>query len=790
MKQQTNRFRQQSLAALLALAVSQAALAQRVLEEVVVTAQKKEQGLIDVPASVSVIGGEMVSEAALIDAQDIVQYTPNVKLDTSNSNPALSIRGFGSPPLARSIEPSVGIVINDIYYGRTTFVNDGAFDMERLEVLRGPQGTLFGKNTVSGVLNFTTRAPDTELGGFVNVAGGTLNERRAEGGVSFPVIGDRVGGRFAFRVRDREFGNYNTTLERENEQEDQAFRLRLGWDITDDSVLGIEYFQADSEGNAYNIQLQEATDRALAEYRTHDPRTEDDVYDGNQAINEDESNERNSKSLAITFETFWEGLGPFNNLGMKLLANRAEIETPFSVDTDFSPIDFSFLSTNGPELFEQTSTELRFSGDTAAPFGWGVGLDFVAGLFFYKSEGGATQNATNNLNALQDVTESGQGGLPPGSEAAAAAALIAAERSGSGDPNRETINTINIVALENESQSIFMQGTWFLSDTMDITLGLRYGEEDKKGVSSSTTNSVIVAQRIGGQEDFFENYDNTEYEFSPKLAFSWEVFDDVRLFALIAEGSKSGGLSGPLISPIDVTYETEESTSIEFGIKSFLFDKTLQLNFTAYQVEYKNLQVQAFNGIQFTTVNAGEATGKGFEMDFQWLPDWQALTVAGSFGISDGTYDSYPCAPGTALQSVDDNPAGCGDEIPRQDLSGREVAYNPEISASLYPTLRFPLGDDWGVMIGLDILYQGEYYLDLDLDERAKQDPTTKVNFRVGVKQMDGGFSAVLNVKNITKEEQRQLFLDSPRNPGNYVALPLPVDPQVTLDLRYTFGEG
>lgn len=760
----------------------------RVIEEVIVTAQKREQGLIDVPASVSVIGGELATEAALIDAQDMVQYTPNVKLNSNNSNPVLSIRGFGTPPLARNIEPSVGVVINDIYYGRVTFTNDGAFDMERVEVLRGPQGTLFGKNTVSGVLNFTTKAPDTDVHGYINVAAGSLDERRLEGGISFPVISDKIGARLAFRTRERETGIFNSTRNQANTQEDESFRVQLAWAVNDASTVGLDYFQTDAESNAYNIQFQEATERARNEYLTHDPRFEDDVYDGNESTDTATFNERHSKSLTLSFQTGWNEVGGIHALDMTLLANASEIQSPFRLDSDFSPVVFSSLATSGPEGFEQKSLELRFTGDRDAPFGWGTGLDFTAGLFAYHSESAATQISFIDLNGLQDILEAGQGGLPLATAPAVATAIIAAERAGSGDPTKRTVETNNIASLENESRSVFGQFTWYFTDRLDLTLGMRYGEEDKIGFTGSKTDSVIVAQQIGGQQDFFETYEETERDFSPKAALSWEVADDIRLFAVISKGSKGGGVSGPLISPIDTTYTKEEAVSKEIGVKSFLFGKTLQLNLTAYHVEYSDLQVQAFNGIQFTTLNASEATGKGFELDFQWLPPWRALTVSGSVGVSDTEYDSYPCAPGTAEQSTADNPAQCGTQIPRQDLSGREVPYAPKVSASFFPTLKFPISDNWGMLVGLDILHQGEHFMDIDLDERAKQEAATKVNLRLGLKQLDGGWTIVLNGKNLTGEQGRTIFLDAPRNPGNYVALALPDEPQVSLDLRYSFG--
>ena len=133
----------------------------RSIEEIVVTAQKTAQSLQDVPISVSALGRAQIQDAAIVEAQELMQYTPNVKYAQAASFlPTINIRGFGSPPLGRNLEPSVGLSIDDVFYGRSTFIADAIFDIDRVEVLRGPQGTLFGKNTVAGVLNFTTTQAD------------------------------------------------------------------------------------------------------------------------------------------------------------------------------------------------------------------------------------------------------------------------------------------------------------------------------------------------------------------------------------------------------------------------------------------------------------------------------------------------------------------------------------------------------------------------------------------------------------------------------------------------------
>ena len=313
----------------------------RVLEEVIVTAQQRAQTLQEVPMSVSALSGDLAAEAAIVDAQDLVQYTPNVKFTASNPQySSTMLRGFGSPPLARNIEPSVGLVIDGVSYGRSTFTNDGVFDLERLEVLRGPQGTLFGKNTIAGVLNFTTKAPSFEAGGYVQVAEEDLDGTRYEAAASFPIIDDVLAARISWRKREKYMGLYNTARNDEKEEyKDESIRLRLDYFPYEDLELNLIAFSTDYEGVGNGFQHLHLTDTARATFAERDPQVEDDEFNETRSSNSPTFAERNSDSIALkmnlnTGDFLW-----FRNGSVNAMTSWARIDTPFLLDTDFSPVN-------------------------------------------------------------------------------------------------------------------------------------------------------------------------------------------------------------------------------------------------------------------------------------------------------------------------------------------------------------------------------------------------------------------------------------------------------------------
>jgi iron complex outermembrane receptor protein len=774
------------------LSISHVAIADRVLEEIIVTAQKREQSLQDVPVSVSVIDGEFIKEAGLIDIQDMVQYVPNIKVNFDDLMPTITIRGFGTPPFGRALEPSVGLVIDDVYYGRMTYANDAVFDLQRLEVLRGPQGTLFGKNTIAGVMNFSTEPAGDELRGYITTVYASSNDKLVEGGVSIPLLSDRVSSRFSFKSRSKDRHIFNTATNQMPSNDYLAGRIKLAFHLKDTLDVYVNAWAARSEGRGSNLEILKATPDAEEEFIEHDPEFDSIPFNERGSQDGQGFKERDADSLSVKLR--WspnaERWGVQDNQ-IDIIAAWSEISTPFSDDVDFSPIPLIRLNSILPETYKQETLELRWSGSTPAPFGWGEGLDIIAGIYAFGTQSDVTGRFSINMNAVQSLFEAGGGVGPTGQLGILADEVVdlLALTPNNGlpgilPPGFDTEVIDNFTHQTDKGFAIFMQGVWYLSDRLNMTLGLRYGENIKEGQISSTAYGVSgqqgtsLAAPLLAQSDYNENRRRKENELSPKIAFAYDWGDDLNIYTSFTEGFKGGGFAALAFNNESLEYEPEEGQAYEAGFKAKLLEGSLGINGAIYRNDFQNLQVRVFNGATFFFLNAGSARTQGFEMDATWLPSWEWLTIAGSLGFSDAYYVSYV-----------NGPAQAGSGETRQDLSGESLVFAPEMSASITPSIRFPVSHsgDIGMIIALDTLYQGEHWVDADTDPQARQEATTKFNFRIGVIATDGSWSVMASARNITGEKEKLLVLDVPLLPGNYVTANNPDEPQYALNLRYAF---
>ncbi len=782
----------------------------RVIDEIVVTAQKTEQSLQDVPISVSAIGGEQIRESAITDAQELMQYAPNVKFaQAANNLPTINIRGFGSPPLGRNLEPSVGLSIDDVFYGRSTFIADGIFDIDRVEVLRGPQGTLFGKNTIAGVLNFTTAQPDFEPSGFINVGVGSLAERRIEGGASLGLIDDVLAMRISMRARDRETGMVNTFRDETNDARDLAGRVKLRWHATDalTADLGVLLAQARTTGSGF--ELMQASERSMTRYRQMDPQAEAEAFNGRQSINEPVYADRDVRSISLKLNTAFGDVLGMRDLDTNLILADARIDTPYLIDSDFSPNDSQSVESVGPERYKQRSFELRATAATDGLFGFGEEMRWIAGVYGLDSTANVTQGVAVNTNGVIDTILAGGSSLgsripdvPAALQQFLAQLGLPTDISDLPAPVRIVPAAladeymINRTDIEARTIAVFLQSTWSLTEQLDLTLGYRYGRERKHGIQSSRCDNrpvCVAAVLFAGQRPFEVASSRDEIERSPKLAVSFRFNDAVTGFANVTRGFKSGGYSGPLLAPNNLEYEPETALSYEAGVKTRLLDGSLVLNATAFHVSFDDLQVNLFDGTNIVTINAASAISKGVEVDFQWLPPLAFLTLAGSFGYTDVAYGAFPCGPaiaGSTASRPDCNPGNEPRPPPSQDLSGRETPFSPKITGSFTPSIRFPIWPSLGLggLFGVDLLYQGQQYLDADLDPASLQEATLKLNARLGIAPEHRRWSVVFNAKNLTGERERVVVLDQPQFSGNYATVALPDEPLYMLDLRYQFG--
>lgn len=793
-----------SLAGLVILAqVSLPVLGQgRVIEEVIVTAQKRAQNLQDVPISVASFESEFFNDKAITDVGELVQYTPNVKFNNSQGHsPVLTIRGFGTPPLGRGLEPSVGVSIDDVFYGRASYINDTAFDMSRVEVLRGPQGTLFGKNTIAGVFSFTTRDPDFDGGAYINAGVAKYNEKRVEAGASFTLIEDKLAMRIAGRYMDRDSHVYNTARDEQNKVEDRGVRIKLKWFIDETSDLLLNAWASEHREIGLITQIAHASERSRDQFRNEangDPEFEDNPWNNTTSMDSKTFSDRDTTSANVKYTKDFGEVGFANALNMTLIGGVSEFEGPYAIDGDFSPIDFiNFGTRDGePNFYEQEQLELRFTGSLPGPFGIGRGVDFVSGVFASQTEHGSSISQTNGAGFAAYIVGAG-GVYDPQSDFSFFPSIPLPIETIEDDGQAETL--FAITRVETDSIAYFTQFDWLFNDELTLTLGLRYGEDNRTGNILSGREGLPGAGPITtGQENFDVTLTESDYDFTPKFTVTWEVLEEVTLFATYTEGFKSGGFAAAVFTDDNLTFEPERAKAYEIGVKSKLLGGSLILNGALYYTEYQDLQVRNFDGTQIFVTNAADATTQGLEVDFLWLPPVPYLTLGGSAGFVDATYDEYLCAvpqagteSGTGHPSCYNEKTGSQDDplAPSfQDLSGEPLAFAPEVSGSLYASVDMPVFN-WGfhLLAGVDALYQGEHFTDTDNDPFSLQEATTKINARLGVKAEDGQWSLVLNAKNLTEERENVLTLDQPLISGNYVYASLPDETSYHLDFRYTF---
>jgi iron complex outermembrane receptor protein len=763
----------------------------RRLEEVIVTAQKRAESLQDVPASVASFDRDFAVDAGIVDIGELVQYTPNIKFVDAGPSTVLTIRGLGTPPGSRGIEPSVGLVIDDVFYGRTTFVNDAAFDIEAVEVLRGPQGTIFGKNTIAGVMSLKTRRADFDGSGYVEVAGASYNDYRIEAGKSLTLAEEKLAARVAVRFRERDSWTYNTTREEQHDQGDAAIRLAVKWLINDSSDLVFSAWTAKQDQKGLPIYLKKATEQSLSVFREFDPETTANAFDGHTAFDSANFSERDANAISAKFSQTISELGAISDLNISLLTAWTQTSTTFNLDGDMSPIKFFNYGSQGGDgdYFEQYQAELLFDGELPMPFDIGESLGFLFGLYASSGEHGVRLKTEGYLEGLAPYVRAG--GYGGGAEYPVAGprqiamplnSLIAMHPESAQQSEFITADT----DAETDNQAVYAQFDWDLLESLTATVGLRYGEEQRVGTIGSTrSENAIILPTITGQVDFSEARSADESSYSYKVSLSWRPTDDVSTFVTIGTGSKGGGFAAGIFSPEYLEFKPENAINYEVGVKSEVFGGATRINASIFRTNFDDLQVRNFDGVTLYVTNAAAARTEGLEVDFFTLTPLDFLNVGGSLGFINANYVSYPCAPAAINGGGKEAPESCGTNASFQDLSGEPLAFAPKSSASLYANALIPLWDSGiELLLGLDALYQGEHYIDSDNDVNAYQEETLKISARLGVKSLSG-WSLILNAKNLTGEQEEIFATDQAGLAGNYWSVAMPESTVWTLTFRY-----
>jgi iron complex outermembrane receptor protein len=747
-----------------------AAAPQRQVEEIIVTAQKTRQSLQEVPISISAVTGSTMRELGANNIQAIAAYTPNVKF-SSDTDPALaqvSIRGFGSSPLNSSFESSVGFVEDDLFFGRPTYFTEAIFDIARVEVLRGPQGTLFGKNTSAGLFNVISNSPTAQFSANLRVSDAPEDgERRIEGGAG-GMLTDWGGIRVSGLKIDRRGVLENTDLGRKDDQQQQeAGRVKLLFLPFEGLSMELTAVHSQSMMTYWPLQLDKLSPATLTYLRAFDPQVEDDPY--NHQLSENTPGYVGKGSNTVGLKSEWE-LG--NVLGIddfKLtwINGYSHIYIASTVDLDQSPADIARLDVNSQHL--QWSSEPRVSGiSRTGLFGLGQSLEFVLGAFLYHANFmQATKAAVGQDFGSYLLTDSAQrqilgntplNGLLPLSGLGAANQLFDTLTGGIIGEDSFSL----FFRQRTDTKAAFGQLMWDLNDQWTVTPGLRYSIETKDVIASGAPTcrlppACIMEVALSAQA-YDESSRHTEYDLSPKLAIQYEPVTDINLFASYAMGHKSGGVNAASFSGTNLDYLPENVTSVETGVKSILLDRTLTLNATLFHSRFANLQVVNIQGANVTVTNAATATAKGLEADLHWLTPLPFLSVTGSLGWLDARYDQYKSAPPTIDMAKGSS----------QDLSGRPLTFAPKVTASLSPTVQFPLGYGFGGQLTVDVLHETGQYTNLDLDQNTYVPAHTTYSARLILGHEHSAWKLLIGGSNLSNVNYANQIVNAAFFPGSY----------------------
>ena len=629
------------------------------------------------------------------------------------------------PGLNKGFEESVATYIDGVYYGRGRSSRNGMVDMERVEILKGPQGILFGKNTIAGVMNLSTRNPGPEWEGYVQLGYEFETEEQSfEAAVGGPLT-DTFGARLAVRYADMEGWMKNTwTGQNIGEEDDKVIRLSTLWEPADslEVITKLQYSKLrQNEKTAVLTKCSPAMQSLVAgvDNCRFDDKTTVTAYDpaggyGGEMI------EASSAAVTVNWDVA--------NHTLTSVTGFTKHRDIMYIDSDYTHLDV--LSAQRDEWYESWSQEIRLASDT------GGQLEYLVGGFFETSE-----LEYNNNIAFSNVPLGG-----------------AASYSAISDMYQET-----------DSLALFGQATWHFSEQFSVTAGGRYAEDDKKanmnrycGLYKTYTPTDVPGGCFG--QPFVRNVKRSDYDFSPTVIAEWRPTADHMFYAKYSEGYKSGGFDLQSGSPAldDILFSPEEVRSFEVGSKSTLLDGAMTFNLAVFRNEYEDLQVSTFDGVaSFTVGNAAEAISQGIDADLNWaLSD--TLTTSLSVSYLDAYYDSYREGQCTTAQQIA-TPVGCV-----QDLSGKTLQYAPKWSGHWNLTWEQPVADEFLFTLSSDINFSSEFISVGTLDRELTQAGHYKWDLRASLTPFDGPWELALVGRNLTDEKTFHFGNAVPLSPGSF----------------------
>ncbi|PZQ60046.1 MAG: TonB-dependent receptor [Sphingomonas taxi] len=744
--------------------------------DVVVTARRRRESAQNVPIPISVVGVKELDATGSFNVQRLQQLQPTLQFYSTNPrNSSINIRGLGAPLGLTNdgIDQGVGIYIDQVYLSRVAAATLDFLDVQQIETLRGPQGTLYGKNTVAGAINITSKAPSFTPEGRAEVTVGNLEFKQAKASVSGPLTDDvaiRLGVSTTSRrgtVFNVASGNYV------NEQDNLGVRASLLWKAAEDLnvTLSGDFTRQNPECCAQIFVRVGATQRPLARQ-----------YDALAAAQGYEPPSRNAFDRLTDLDA---DLNARNTLGGLSLRSEYQLGsgTLTSItawrfwdwlpanDRDFTGLPITTLSQN-PTRQDQYTQEFRYAGE-------GRGFDYVLGLFgFY-----------------QDIHTTGTQRQGP----AASRWLINPTNALSRDPSvLDGLTASNDIRLKNFSGAVFGKLNWKLGDAFTLSPGVRLNYDDKTGdyvsivrdgqgnlVPATGGTARQAAQRDAIQPQEFRDQKFREWNVSYDLTASYKPSRDVLLYATYAHSFKSGGLNlngvpvvGGVVQTQLAQVDPEKVDHFELGAKSQFWDRRVTLNVTGFWTEIRDYQAVVNNSSTSTLrgylANAGKVRVRGVEADFSVRPS-ERLSLYANGAFTDHEYVDFKNAPCPPELSG----GGSGATIGAPGAPGTNSPVACDISGQWLPGISkfaFSYGGEYNVPATV-LGKPGQAYVGIDANSRTKFssnasrsiytdiDGYTLANARLGFRT-ESGINVFGWVRNLFDVEYYEVLATTPGNTG------------------------
>ncbi|MDG1906586.1 MAG: TonB-dependent receptor [Arenicella sp.] len=730
-----------AIALMLVMPFASTAFAQ--LEEIVVTAQKRSESVQDVPISITVLSGQELANRGLNDFTAIAESVPNFDLPVSNlsRNVSVRIRGIGSSGTNPGIESSVGVFLDGLYQPSGAQILGELSDIQNVEILRGPQGTLYGRNTPVGAVNATTRAPQQEFESQIRAGLGSHGQQWLNGYVGGG-LSDNVAGRLS--VWSREHDGYEKNL-------------FTGDDINTSETIGARgklLFQPSENLDVTLIAGYSESDRECCIAEQIDPTGPFGIAtpgflaaqqaagtpflnfdDSDHVVNSDETPDDHTETTVLSLTADWELTGGHT---LTSITGYQDWDNQVFAASDSHTANVLEFSQN--QRNEILSQEFRLTSPVGDKF------DYLAGLYLYNQETTFTEAAL-----VTDIS---------------AARVFANPRApfclpqNGGCTLRVGDNGGSLFEQETDSIAVYANGTYHINDRWDITGGLRWSQDEKDfdvNHFNDRTNSPVFNIFIFPPVDPAPD-SRKEDKVTWSINSRYNLNEDVMLFGAISTGFKSGGFnSRRLPAGALLEFEGEEATSYEFGIKGFFADRTLMLNATAYHTTVEDFQETALapTGTGFIVSNAGEQEVKGVEADFRFAPN-DNFSMDGGIAYLDAEYTDFNGAQ-CGLGEAPDNANGTCDR------TGDTPSNSPKVSLNVGLQWEQDIAENMALRLRADYNWRDDQNITrVTQDQTADIDSYGLLNLRAALGSSDGRWELEAFVNNVADEAY---FVQAARQP-------------------------